>query len=201
MSSTTDRSEYRKKWYQDNKERVAAASAARYQENKEYYKSLNSKNSKIWREKPEVKERLLKIRRKRYQGHKAVINQIQTLYGCQNPACAWNGMFVPCDLDYHHFDPETKANQPSQMGTCSLQSIIKEINKCVVLCAICHRRHHAGLLKLTNEAVCLVEISGAGLTLRKRGNDEFAKFISMPDIDVSAGSLYSELSDQSLDAS
>ncbi len=45
-------------------------------------------------------------------------------------------------LDFHHIDPTTKEFTVSQMihGGHSPKSILREIEKCIVLCANCHRK-------------------------------------------------------------
>ena len=50
-------------------------------------------------------------------------------------------------LDFHHKDPSEKDNIISQVAkTWSLERLKKEIDKCMVLCANCHRKVHAGIL-------------------------------------------------------
>ena len=48
----------------------------------------------------------------------------------------------PCDFDLHHRDPRTKENQLSGGNLRSWNKILEEIDKCHLLCAICHRRVH-----------------------------------------------------------
>jgi transcription elongation factor Elf1 len=54
-------------------------------------------------------------------------------------------------LDFHHVDPSNKdmavGAMLSDQGP-SLRRLMQEVDKCVVLCANCHRKHHAGLLDL-----------------------------------------------------
>lgn len=49
-------------------------------------------------------------------------------------------------LDLHHYDSKTKAFSVSRAAstTTDRKKIIDEIEKCVALCANCHRKHHAG---------------------------------------------------------
>lgn len=48
-------------------------------------------------------------------------------------------------MDLHHTDPSTKeANIACGIKTMGLERLRKEIEKCVVLCAVCHRLVHAG---------------------------------------------------------
>jgi len=47
-------------------------------------------------------------------------------------------------LDYHHLDPTNKVDNVAQLvgQGVSWVNILKEIKKCIVLCANCHRKLH-----------------------------------------------------------
>lgn len=46
-------------------------------------------------------------------------------------------------LDFHHRDSSTKeATIAKMLVTCSREAILKEIDKCDVLCSNCHRDYH-----------------------------------------------------------
>lgn len=46
-------------------------------------------------------------------------------------------------LDFHHLDPSSKEDGVSKLlDRGSKDRIIQEVNKCVVLCACCHRKVH-----------------------------------------------------------
>lgn len=48
-------------------------------------------------------------------------------------------------LEFHHIDENTKKYSISQDGVChSLETDLQEINKCILLCANCHREVHNG---------------------------------------------------------
>lgn len=50
-------------------------------------------------------------------------------------------------LDFHHLSNKNfSVSQGYQTG--SIRRVKEEINKCVILCANCHRKLHAGLIKL-----------------------------------------------------
>lgn len=51
-------------------------------------------------------------------------------------------------LDFHHLDPNMKDFGIGTIGSYSLDMLKKEADKCVLLCANCHREFHAGLIKL-----------------------------------------------------
>ena len=51
-------------------------------------------------------------------------------------------------LDFHHIDESTKEFDLSTRGlTRSWERIKKELEKCVLVCANCHREIHGGLLQ------------------------------------------------------
>ena len=45
-------------------------------------------------------------------------------------------------LDFHHIDPSTKEASWSQMRKMSMENMIKELDKCILVCANCHRKIH-----------------------------------------------------------
>lgn len=58
--------------------------------------------------------------------------------GCQK--CGEKRKFA---LDFHHINPEEKVDNIAHMiKSSSIDNLEKEINKCVVLCSICHREFH-----------------------------------------------------------
>lgn len=62
-------------------------------------------------------------------------------------------------LEFHHIDEKTKKFGLSEKGmTRSWAKTKEELNKCILLCANCHRELHGGLLQLPAEM--LVEKEG-----------------------------------------
>lgn len=57
--------------------------------------------------------------------------------------CAECGEQDPVVLQFHHRDPSQKKFNVAQPGTSSEARLLAEIEKCDVLCASCHLRHHA----------------------------------------------------------
>jgi hypothetical protein len=57
---------------------------------------------------------------------------------CQN--CG--GVFLPCQYDFHHLDPSTKDYNPSQAMNQSEEVMYRELDKCMLVCANCHRLAH-----------------------------------------------------------
>ncbi|MDD3488116.1 MAG: hypothetical protein PHH35_02070 [Candidatus Pacebacteria bacterium] len=55
-------------------------------------------------------------------------------------------------LDFHHISSKDKEFGLSVRGlTRSWEKITKELNKCILVCANCHRELHAGILQLPKE--------------------------------------------------
>ena len=52
------------------------------------------------------------------------------------------GIFPVECFDFHHIDKETKHKDPGLMMTHSDDSLFKELDKCILLCANCHRTEH-----------------------------------------------------------
>jgi len=55
------------------------------------------------------------------------------------------GSFPDCVYDFHHLDMSTKEANPSKILRLKDRSkVISELNKCILLCANCHRIRHFG---------------------------------------------------------
>jgi predicted HNH restriction endonuclease len=61
--------------------------------------------------------------------------------------CTVCGETEPWVLDMHHLDPTEKEANSAQSAT--LKTFLKEVDKCVLVCSNCHRKVHAGVLRLT----------------------------------------------------
>ena len=52
-------------------------------------------------------------------------------------------------LEFHHLDPNKKDFSIAAKGHCTAwEKVVKELDKCVMVCANCHREIHAGLIKI-----------------------------------------------------
>lgn len=67
-----------------------------------------------------------------------------------NSCCYFCKENTPCCLDFHHLDPNAKDSNISQMKghARNIETIMKEIDKCLVICSNCHRKLHAGLIEV-----------------------------------------------------
>lgn len=66
----------------------------------------------------------------------------------QERGCPCGETDVAC-LDLHHLDPSQKEGAVSELAyTWGWERLLTEMEKCIVLCSNCHRKHHAGRLEL-----------------------------------------------------
>ena len=57
--------------------------------------------------------------------------------------CMHCGLEVhPSAFDFHHLDPTQKDQDPGLMMSCSDEKLFLELDKCILLCANCHRIEH-----------------------------------------------------------
>ena len=58
-------------------------------------------------------------------------------------SCVKCGFNHPAALDFHHTEPEKKTNSVHKLvRNKQFSAAYSEIQKCIVLCANCHRQHH-----------------------------------------------------------
>lgn len=51
-------------------------------------------------------------------------------------------LFFDCVFEFHHIDDSKKEYTPAKIFMLSRAKIDKELAKCIMLCANCHRIHH-----------------------------------------------------------
>ncbi len=60
----------------------------------------------------------------------------------ETASCVECGESHPAVLDFHHVDAVEKDFEISRIGSNSLDSLIAELEKCIILCSNCHRKLH-----------------------------------------------------------
>ena len=83
------------------------------------------------------KEKRHKQQRERAQNFKK-----KAVEYCGGKCCHCGNQFPPAVYDFHHINPEEKEVLISKIMSHSWDSIIKELDKCILLCANCHRIEH-----------------------------------------------------------
>lgn len=142
---------YFQEYYNKNKEAIKKNVKLWRKNNKDKnkgYRKINHKNNKIKDNKysKDVRDKKSAIR-----------NKIKIQYGCMNPECKWKGDFPSYCLDFHHIDKKSFNIGSSQHA---MKTQIKEINKCTILCAMCHRLETWGELDTSKFPKCNVDIEG-----------------------------------------
>ena len=147
--------EKNKLWYQQNRDKKIASVKAYYKENKE---SLNAARRDRMQSDPILHEAYLEKLKQYRVNWQVAVGAILLHYGCPNKTC----LCVPhkhgsVELDFHHLDGSQKDCPVSSMQCRKKSKVAEEINKCVVLCANCHRRLHAGLITVDESMLCTVD--------------------------------------------
>ena len=137
--------EYKRQWYLNNRDRILKEAKTSYHDNpipkieqvrkyrrdnplkaKEYYSNNKSKNieSVLNRRDRNKEEAILS------KGGKCEICGFE--YNGKNAAC----------FDFHHINPDEKKYNPSTALRLSKENRNKELSKCLLVCANCHRLIH-----------------------------------------------------------
>ena len=88
------------------------------------------------------------MKSKQYQKRKQRKQNKLLLDKIKSKGCEICGEKELCCLEFHHINPETKINSVINMLDEPKEVILEEVNKCIILCANCHRKVHAGLIIL-----------------------------------------------------
>lgn len=77
--------------------------------------------------------------KQKYQEKKNIVQELKSQ--CRCAKCGDNRGYV---LEYHHVNPEEKENTIARLtsNNYTLDKVYDEIQKCIVLCANCHREFH-----------------------------------------------------------
>lgn len=75
--------------------------------------------------------------KERYKARVQEIQEFKQTLGCKK--CGETRSYL---LDFHHRDPKEKDFCISDFSRTPLSSLMKEIEKCDILCANCHREWH-----------------------------------------------------------
>jgi hypothetical protein len=90
------------------------------------------------------KAKQLARNRKKKQQIRDAIDAIKELAGCR--FCLEHD---PCCLDFHHCRGDKEQSISNMVGHgCSFEKVNKEVEKCTVICANCHRKLHKGKIVL-----------------------------------------------------
>lgn len=95
------------------------------------------RNLKWRRDRPEMVQ---VWRRERYERNRELLRSIKRVRGCAS--CAEDD---PICLDFHHRDPAEKSwSIAKRMAGSKKETLLAEVEKCIVLCRNCHAKLHWG---------------------------------------------------------
>ena len=127
--------EYQGKWYQANKERISREKRLFYSEHKDEIKTRLYANNAEW----EKRSRWHVKYRERNKKDWLVIIVSKGMDHCK--LCGYNKCFAA--LDFHHIEPKQKGMRMNKLiQQAPTEERIRELDKCVALCANCHRELH-----------------------------------------------------------
>lgn len=111
----------------------------------------NANKARKWRKKNPLKtlEYGKKGRNKSNKIQKIALNKIRS----QNPCFVCGESRLNC-LEFHHLDPSKKERLVT--APAGLETVLKESEKCIILCANCHALYHAGDIVLPEDIKPLV---------------------------------------------
>jgi sRNA-binding protein len=136
MQTLAEKAAYARKWRAKNKSKHAKNKRNQYTKNKEKYLAAH----KQWRIKNPTKdnEYTKNIRFK----FREWVDEIKSSNGCS--VCGERRALC---LDWHHVDPKTKLFCIGHGRSKSRESVKAEMEKCILLCANCHRVLHWNIKK------------------------------------------------------
>lgn len=100
------------------------------------YKAAHPDRIKAYNARPEVKKRKLEHGRAIYKRNQEIKNRIKA------QGCVYCGEDDPVCLDFHHRNPAEKEANARDLATWSTLRLLRELAKCDVVCANCHRKIH-----------------------------------------------------------
>ena len=77
-------------------------------------------------------------------GYKERLREYKEATGCA--ICGYSRYHKA--LDFHHIDPSCKEGDVSKLVESSFERAMKEAEKCVLLCRVCHMEFHGGIISL-----------------------------------------------------
>lgn len=94
--------------------------------------------------------RCMKCRVEAVQRRRDKIKQLAVEYKGGKCAICGYSKYIGA-LEFHHLEPEQKDFSIGSKGyTRGIETVKRELDKCILVCANCHREIHAGLINLEN---------------------------------------------------
>lgn len=111
---------------------------------------------KEYQQKYQTKPTSKSMSRTRRKAVRAMLDGVKSHYGCMNPECVCPKQLPPYALDFHHIDGK-EFNLGASSHHSSRRKLVAEVNKCTILCAICHRMETWGDLDASGFPLCRLD--------------------------------------------
>jgi hypothetical protein len=72
------------------------------------------------------------------------------LFGNKCACCGYEGSHS--SMHFHHIDPSEKTDTISKLLNGKWINVMKEAEKCILLCSRCHAEHHDGVVEIPEDA-------------------------------------------------
>lgn len=120
--------------------------AQRRRDAREQYRGYGRKHDAANKEKRRLKNKKWHDANRDYvrmRNRELLVKRNALMDAAKSKPCADCGQRLPpyC-MDFHHLDPGTKRADVRRLAKHKLDVLLAEIDKCIVLCAVCHRRRH-----------------------------------------------------------
>jgi hypothetical protein len=122
---------------------------------KSYCKACAKKSREEWYQKN--KNKVAMANKNRKADNRKLADEVRRRSGCSVPGCNEG---ETCCLDFHHVNEDGDRHGIADFITAWPETFRSEIEKCAILCANCHRKLHAKVIK-----VDLIQISLLSLGL------------------------------------
>lgn len=99
-----------------------------------------------YNEDPEYREKHLQLVRENNKRYKAEVQRLVDDF--KKDGCLLCLEREPCCMSAHHLGDKEFSIGEAQRRRLAPKRVLDELNKCVCLCENCHRKVHAGILKL-----------------------------------------------------
>jgi len=81
-------------------------------------------------------------------------NLLLNMFGNKCACCGYEGS--PSSMHFHHRNPEEKTASISQLLGGKWIKVLKEAEKCILLCSRCHAEHHDGIVEIPEDAKTII---------------------------------------------
>ena len=124
------------------------------EKNRQYQATYKAKHPERYKQIKDAEYQRTKEEKIEYNIQKRLTIKLE-LFNYKGGKCYQCGLIDdPICFDFHHTDPTQKEFNISQvMCGKSIEELKEEVDKCILLCAFCHRKHHSKMIVLNDKHI------------------------------------------------